>query len=457
MKHLPKKSIRIAAVCAAGLLAAAAALFFFTRPSFTVKEEAVVEAGSTFHPLALVETVRFAQKEEIAVSGELNLSAPGEYPLTFTLGWQTRKASVTVVDTTPPTLSASNPDAAYSVTAGADGAGTAEDVFRTFGITVTDATVSGESGYTAVLDTSGVDLSRAGSYPAALSVKDLSGNEALFHFTVLVTAPDTTPPVISGASDTAIEAGDPFDPKAGVSVTDDRDTSPALTVEPASLDTGKAGTYTIVYTAKDASGNTAVVKRRITVKPAAVRYRTDGGAEWDASGISGQPYLVAVNRALNTLTVYGKDGDGNYTVPVKAIVCSVGRSGHTTPAGRFQTLERYRWRLMIDGTYAQYAIRIKGGIMFHSVPYFSPSADTLEYEEFNKLGSPASLGCIRMQAADIKWLYDNCPEGFPTVIYDDTVSPGPLGKPSAPKIDTGDTKRRGWDPTDQTEGNPWLS
>ena len=49
--------------------------------------------------------------------------------------------------------------------------------------------------------------------------------------------------------------------------------------------------------------------------------------------------------------------------------------------------------------------------------------------EYNKLGSPASLGCVRLTTADAKWIYDNCKAGTKTLIYDNTETPGPLGKP----------------------------
>ena len=46
------------------------------------------------------------------------------------------------------------------------------------------------------------------------------------------------------------------------------------------------------------------------------------------------PYYIMVNRAMNTVTVYGLDANGNHTVPVKAMVCSVGRQGSATPRGQ---------------------------------------------------------------------------------------------------------------------------
>jgi hypothetical protein len=111
---------------------------------------------------------------------------------------------------------------------------------------------------------------------------------------------------------------------------------------------------------------------------------------------------------------------------------------------------------MVDGTYSQYATRFNNGILFHSVPCYSPKNDQLEYEEFNKLGSPASLGCVRLCVADAKWIYDNCPSGTTVIVYDDASSPGPLGKPSMIKIPD-DSPYKGWDPTDPNTNNPWNS
>lgn len=169
---------------------------------------------------------------------------------------------------------------------------------------------------------------------------------------------------------------------------------------------------------------------------------------------SSYKYLIKVNRLLNCVTVYTKDSNGKYTVPYKAMACSTGKNIKNTPLGTFNTSSKYTWRLMVDGTHSQYATRIYGGILFHSVPCYSPKKDQLEFEEFNKLGSPASLGCIRLTVADAKWIYDNCPSGTTVIIYDDANSPGPLGKPSVISIPA-DSPNRGWDPTDPDPANPW--
>lgn len=170
-------------------------------------------------------------------------------------------------------------------------------------------------------------------------------------------------------------------------------------------------------------------------------------------------YCVTVNTAQNIVIVYGKDDAGEYTQPVKAFVCSCGIPGEgendsSTTLGSFYTTDQYEWRLLTGNVYGQYATRITGHILFHSVPYFTQDKSDLEYEEFNKLGENASAGCVRMTVEDAKWIYDNLEVGTNVVIYDDATITEPLEKPTAPTIDV-NSENRGWDPTDPDPENPW--
>lgn len=164
------------------------------------------------------------------------------------------------------------------------------------------------------------------------------------------------------------------------------------------------------------------------------------------------PYYIRVNRRQNCITIYTLDENGEYTVPYKAMVCSTGLY-NATPRGTFQISTKYLWRELYGGVYGQYATRIYGGVLFHSVPYYSKSKNALCTDKYNKLGQQASMGCIRLTVEDAKWIVENCPSGTTVEIYDDD-DPGPLGKPEAVKIDT-DDPNKGWDPTDPDEANPW--
>lgn len=164
------------------------------------------------------------------------------------------------------------------------------------------------------------------------------------------------------------------------------------------------------------------------------------------------PYYITINRKQNCITIYGLDEDGNYTVPVKAMTCSVGVN-NATPTGTYSISNKYRWHELMGGVYGQYCSRIVGGVLFHSVYYSSTDPSTLSYNAYNKLGTTASHGCVRLNVADAKWIYDNCPSGTKIKIYDGK-NVGPLGKPTPVRIDTS-SKYRGWDPTDPNKNNPW--
>lgn len=166
-----------------------------------------------------------------------------------------------------------------------------------------------------------------------------------------------------------------------------------------------------------------------------------------------QVYALYVNTAQNVVTVMTIDALGVET-PYKAMLCSTARSGHVTPLGTYATNGYYDWCYMVDGTWGRYSVRFNGPILFHSVPYLAKSVDTLEWDQFNKLGEAASLGCVRLSVADAKWIYDNCKYGTKVVVYSDPTSPGPLGKPTGVKIDA-NSPNRGWDPTDPSPSNPW--
>lgn len=170
-----------------------------------------------------------------------------------------------------------------------------------------------------------------------------------------------------------------------------------------------------------------------------------------AQAASQPSYKIRVNRKANCVTVYTVGEEGEYTEPVKAMACSTG--GKNTPLGSFRIPVKYRWRALVGNTWGQYATRINGPILFHSVPYDRMDPSTMQKGEYNYLGETRSHGCVRLTAEDAKWIYDNCPVGTAVEIYDGE-DPGPLGKPETAKIGEGDT----WDPTDVwSDGNPFLA
>ena len=159
-------------------------------------------------------------------------------------------------------------------------------------------------------------------------------------------------------------------------------------------------------------------------------------------------YKIRVNKQCCVVNVYKYDEEaGKYKIH-KAFICS---PGYATPVGTHHLGEKMRWHTLDGPTYGQYCSRITGSILFHSVWYYQPEKNTQSYVQYNKLGTLASHGCVRLTVADAKWIYDNVPSGTEVKVYNSS-NPGPLGKPAAIKVNG----YQGWDPTDPDPENPYL-
>lgn len=187
------------------------------------------------------------------------------------------------------------------------------------------------------------------------------------------------------------------------------------------------------------------------------------------SKVSLNRLFIELNRAAGVTTVYAYDTETrSYCIPVKAFAVSVGRNisnnstskGLTlnssfTPLGTYSVCSngvavKYSLKPMHepDGStvYARWATHIVGNVYFHAVAVGSRSHKALNYKSYNKLGSPASAGCIRMTVADAKWIYDHAGTGTEVkIVKGSAKTPGPLGKPSTIKIKSSKVK---YDPTD---------
>ena len=442
---------------AAGFLALWAAT---SRPAIILGRDSVtIEAGDPFYPKQVPITLEHASENDlIADASAVKTDVPGDYQVTYSLrepqieqiaerfSHNERKTAVLkvhVADTTPPVL---------SVIEGPYVAGLGKKVPVTDFVRDTEdlseVTVTFEDGSSECL------FAEEGTSNVKVLASDSSGNVVSATVEVIAKAPDAEPPRIYGLGDVVLQTGTPFDVMEGVTVRDNDDEKPKLTCSEVHVDTSRAGVTVLRYTAEDILGNSSSQERKVTV---ADRVGSHNGVlypiYWDNTGVANQPYFVAVNRLQNVATVYQADASGAYTVPVRVCLVSTGKD---TPEGRFVTEERYRWRYLYEDSWGQYATRIHEHILFHSVPYNTQNPGDLEYEEFNLLGTSASLGCIRMCVEDVKWIYDNCPPSFPCCIYD-ADDPGPLGKPEALLIDPQDEAKRGWDPTDPDPQNPYLA
>ena len=146
----------------------------------------------------------------------------------------------------------------------------------------------------------------------------------------------------------------------------------------------------------------------------------------DEITINPDTYYIKVNYTANVVNIYNVYTDGKIADCIKAFVCSTGTS--TPTSGVYKIDYKYRWLALFGNVYGQYATRIVGNILFHSVPYIENENNaSLEYWEYDKLGTSASAGCVRLTVEDAKWIYDNCKSGTSVEFYSDE-DPGPLRK-----------------------------
>ena len=174
-------------------------------------------------------------------------------------------------------------------------------------------------------------------------------------------------------------------------------------------------------------------------------YYKNGVLLTDLRSIIGGPYMIYINRVTNTMNIYSYDyATGQYIIPVVCFACSCGiPGGYDTVAGLFSLGAKYRWKELMGPSYGQYVCNIVADYYIHSVAGYNMTSFNLDPYDYNMLGNNASHGCVRLNVANAKWVYENVPSGSPIYIYD-SYDPGPYGKPGTIKI----PPTQNWDPTD---------
>ena len=193
----------------------------------------------------------------INVSGEVNSLKPGVYVLTYSatdeLGNEvSEERTVTVLDGTAPVISL-NGNTTVTLFQGQafieEGASALDNVD---GDVSANINISGE-----------VDTNTAATYTLTYSVSDAAGNQASIERTVVVT--NSHPPVVTLTGPAEITLDQDADyVDAGATATDVEDGVLPVTVT-GSVDTGKPGLYTLVFSATDADNNSSQVERTIIV------------------------------------------------------------------------------------------------------------------------------------------------------------------------------------------------
>ncbi len=128
-------------------------------------------------------------------------------------------------------------------------------------------------------------------------------------------------------------------------------------------------------------------------------------------------YKIIVDLYYQLVMAFAKDENGDYTVPVRYMLCSSGLSSSPTRTGVFK-LKSYRVRFGLfnnTSVYAQYWSQIDGRMYFHSILYTERNAESYN-TSFNNLGKKSSHGCVRLSVPDARWIWYNAAPGTTVVI-----------------------------------------
>ena len=163
------------------------------------------------------------------------------------------------------------------------------------------------------------------------------------------------------------------------------------------------------------------------------------------------PYYIEVDRGMQVVRVFTIGEDGYYSLLAREMICSTDIYERKPPNGLYRMDgQKLRWLITLTpDSYAQYATRISGHILFHSVPYSMLYANTLYDDAYADLGTNASIGCVRLLCADAKWIYDHVPAGTPVRFMTGERDEDKLAALAPPALKSGD-----WDPTDPADENP---
>ncbi|MDD3401148.1 MAG: L,D-transpeptidase [Eubacteriales bacterium] len=142
-------------------------------------------------------------------------------------------------------------------------------------------------------------------------------------------------------------------------------------------------------------------------------YYDDDEIWWPKGYPSADTYKIHVDLYWQVVTIYQKDANGEYTVPVRYMLCSTGSAKlGPTREGTFQMRKcRIRYGEFLNGDAAQYWTLIYSRTYFHSVLYERKDLNTYDLEAYNSLGTKVSHGCIRLTVPDARWIWYNIAYG----------------------------------------------
>lgn len=199
------------------------------------------EISNKFDPKENIQKVIGGSINEVNVdTSKINFSKVGKYPITYSYNNIKTTITIELKDTLKPNLET------QELTIDLGMKVDARDLIKT----------NYESSRTKVEFKQNYQFDQTGDFDVEITI--CRGNNCITKQSVVHVLPeDTTPPEMLGIRNLTVLKDSDIDLLSSVSVRDNQDNSPTLTIDSSNLDVSKVGDYQITYHAKDRSLNTA--------------------------------------------------------------------------------------------------------------------------------------------------------------------------------------------------------
>lgn len=209
-----------------------------------------LELGDTLEKAdLLLAPHRDADLLDQAVLDEINRSPVGVYTVSGLAPEDDTQCIVTVQDTVPPALELQQVHIDSYDPVDKD----------QFIVSVTD--ISGEVTTKLLTELDNITI---GEHSVIIEAKDCNGNATTAE-TTLIVHEDSKAPNFYGVDTMVVSKNSEPDYKSGVNAWDEKEGSVSFTYDSSRVDLTRAGTYYVIYTAKDSKGNTATYRRKVVV------------------------------------------------------------------------------------------------------------------------------------------------------------------------------------------------
>lgn len=248
--------------CGAGILLGIVLIvilaYFYANP-IVLKEgiftkELKAEYKEKFNAKEHIRWVVFGSGDDVKICGKVNSNKIGLYDIEIKVANRKQHFKVRVNDTKAPTLTVKDytTDKVEKITA------------NSFSPKVTDAAPTEKIKLSVSKEK---PLKKQGKYEVVITAKDPSGNKVKKK-AKLTRVDDKTPPTLKiGPALNGVVGADFSEENllSGISAQDNLDRSPKVDVDLSQLDVNTLGTYKVIYTARDRSGNIASGSRDVII------------------------------------------------------------------------------------------------------------------------------------------------------------------------------------------------